>query len=370
MKFGGRIREQRRSRISLFDGNRCGSASAVLGIVLLTVFSDGASEGVRGALRVCLDTLIPSLLPSMLLSSYLAGNLPEAGRRRGVFNAAGRLLSLPPGIGRALLPALLGGYPVGPRILAGACGDASLPRRQRERAFGLCFFPAPAFTLIAVGRTMFGSMAVGFGIYGAVLLSALFCAALFSLPGQPVSEPLKSRAENGRITLPEAARSAASGMLGVCLWTCIFGAVSGALNAAIRREIPMLALFGEVAAGCVKAASQGRPSLCAAICAFGGLCVHLQILPYLKAAGCGYLRFFGYRTIHAGAAYLAARFLFMLRPLSAPTLAAIPDVTKPALTSPVGAGILLALCVLLVTDGNFERYRNRYNNGRPAREEP
>lgn len=85
-----------------------------------------------------------------------------------------RLFSLPACCGGVFALGILSGFPVGAEgssalVLSGGCSKA-----QGERLLALSDHPSPAFVISAVGSGLFGSAAVGWGLFLCQTVSAFF----------------------------------------------------------------------------------------------------------------------------------------------------------------------------------------------------
>ena len=318
--------------------------------VLLTAFSQGATDGIRSSLRLCTETLIPSLFPFMIAATYFSGAIGSTGSGGVASSIARRLFDLSDDARGLILCAVFGGYPVGARLTDARAESGGLSDKERRLLGCLAFFPAPAFAVTAVGRNMFGSVRTGAAIWFAVLFSGMICGVAASFPRRGAVH--KPTATDGRKnhSLTDAVNSAARGLFGVCLWTVAFGAVRGTLRTLIGKEPTPITCLADVTAGCLVCAERNDPALAAAVCAFGGLCVHMQILPYISKTKGGYLHFLIFRLVHALLSYGAAKLIFTLFPAFSSVSATAGTQIKPALTSSVGAVFLALLCCFLVLD--------------------
>lgn len=89
-----------------------------LGMLALILDGRTAIEGARQGIGLCLRTVIPSLFPFFVLSILLTSSL--LGSSLIVLRPLGRLFGMPEGAESLLIPAFLGGYPVGAQNVAAA----------------------------------------------------------------------------------------------------------------------------------------------------------------------------------------------------------------------------------------------------------
>ena len=275
----------------------------------LLFYSAAVAEGVRTGLENCATLLIPSLFPFMILAALVGST--TAGQK--LSDAVGLVLTpltgLPRSLGAVFFMSVLGGFPVGARMLAQMLEQKEIDADTASRALCCAVNAGPSFLITAVGVGLLGSQTAGGVLLCAQLLSALCLAAMQFLGksknSMAVSRPV-SRAF-GSDAFVFSVRSAATGMLGVCAFVVAFSALSSLLEASgvlpaacmlLGSLFPQLGegffaalLSGmlEVTAGCVKAAALYRREgfvLCAFLVSFSSF----SILAQVKACfpdGCG-----------------------------------------------------------------------------------
>lgn len=330
-----------------------GKLGIALGVsVLLILFADAAGDGIRDAVALCLQTVIPSLFPFMLAASYIGG-LGIVPKKNGIAERLVRGLFGVTGAGAVtILMSYIGGYPVGLRLCADQFAAGRLKERDKNIMAAFCFNSGPAFIITAAGRNMFGSTRLGLLLFAAVTLASMITGILASLPRKQTKEPTNIVAKTDAADLPTAVNSAAKAMGGICLWIVVFGILQGVAQAVAGSTPQLLLYLSEVTAGCMRCAENSDLPMAAAICAFGGFCVHLQVLSDLKKIQVQYYKFLLCRLLHAGLSYGICKLLCgMLRvPVAAAAMTPVPLTKNTALTSAVGAALLAVLCVLLVLD--------------------
>lgn len=136
-----------------------------VGIALLAVglLADAAavSEGVRRGLEVCGGVLIPSLFPFMALSGFLS--ITEYGRilSAPLRAVTTRIYKLPGDLGVIVLLSMIGGYPVGAKMIAGLLERGRIDRETASRMLCFCVNSGPSFLISAVGVGMFRDRSAG-----------------------------------------------------------------------------------------------------------------------------------------------------------------------------------------------------------------
>ena len=124
--------------------------AAVVGVGILTRSQDLA-QGIAQGLRVSAGVLIPALFPFMILSTYLI--LTDGARILSIplRPVTKYLFRLPAEHGAVVFISLIGGYPVGGKMISGLLEQGKLDGPTAERMIALCFGASPAFVITAVG---------------------------------------------------------------------------------------------------------------------------------------------------------------------------------------------------------------------------
>jgi len=251
---------------------------AAIGFLLLILDSKTALSGAREGMELCLKTVIPSLFPFFVLSVFLTDTLSEdAGKQRG---RLGKLLGLPAAAEPVLIPAFLGGYPVGAQCAAGLYRDRQLSKAAAERLLGFCSNAGPSF--------LFGMVSAFFPEIGTVFALWLIHVAGAMLTAWTMVIPESARTlQKGQSTKPAepVLSRAVRAMISVCCWILLFRSVTAFLQKWIlwrfSPELQVL-LTGwlELANGCSELARIENHALrfviCSCILSSGGICVLLQ----------------------------------------------------------------------------------------------
>lgn len=250
---------------------------AALGMMVLILDGKTALAGAREGIELCLVSVIPSLFPFFVLSMLITNSF--SGAELPLLRPLGKLFSLPKGGESLLVPAFLGGYPVGARCVSDAWRGGKLETAQAQRMLAFCSNAGPAF-LFGMAGQMFPEKWMawalwGIHIAGAWTVSALVPCDTASMKGQTGKEPSPSSLMSAAVTV----------MLQVCGWVVLFRVVLAFLNRWILWLLPVagqVALTGflELSNGCCNLMRIEDVSLrfmvCSGILAWGGLCVTMQ----------------------------------------------------------------------------------------------
>ena len=209
--------------------------TAALGGGLL-IWPQAAAEGARQGLSACGSILIPALFPFLALSVF-AASTTAADLLEGPVGAAARLLyGAPKKLAPAVLLSWIGGYPAGAKAMSQLLERDRITPEDAELALCFCVNSGPAFLSGVVGAGIFGSPAVGMGLFGCQLAAGVITGRLL-LWGKTFSCAAQEKVQTRRgLPLAEAlvrsVTGAASSMVAMCAFVVIFSAAAGVLRAA------------------------------------------------------------------------------------------------------------------------------------------
>lgn len=179
-----------------------------------------------------------------------------------------------------LIPAFLGGYPVGAQNVAAAFRSGQLTKPEAERLLSFCSNAGPAF-LFGMAAAMFPRRWMAWALWGIHIVGALFAALL--IPGKPAA-PVRLTKTSPH-SPASALNTAITVMATVCGWVVLFRVLLAFLKRWIFWILPaavQVAVTGilELSNGCCELLAvtdvSARFCICSGILAFGGLCVTMQ----------------------------------------------------------------------------------------------
>ena len=264
---------------------------SALALLVLILDSKTALSGAAAGLSLCLKTVIPSLFPFLFLCRILMQSLWGS-----TFPAAAsvcRTLGIPAGGESLLIPALLGGYPVGAQAVADAFQEGRLTRQEAEHLLTFCSNAGPAF--------LFGMAGILFS--GQTSLWALWCIQMLSsfLVGLWGKKPVQIRTiiPARSLNLTEILKQTLKTMALICGWILLMRILIQFLQRWFFWYFPaplQIILTGilELSNGCCDLSliptESARFLICSGFLSFGGICVLLQtasvlgelsLIPYL-----------------------------------------------------------------------------------------
>ncbi len=286
--------------------------AAAAGIFVLIMDSRTALAGASQGLGLCLKTIIPSLFPFLFLSGTFSHACGRGGRAA---RWLGKPFGIPANMTSILVPALLGGYPVGAQCVYEAYRAGAVDKIHAQRMLAYCSNVGPAF-LFGILPAAFPNRSTLWLLWGIQLLSVWAPSFVFSCSA--------AQFRTGE-TLPASfgMEQAVWAMLKICGWVILFRVLIAFLCRwilwAVSSQI-QIAVIGllELSNGCCMLsqipAEGTRFLICSVMLSFGGLCV-----AYQTASVCPGLNLRGYllgKTLQAvTSGILAAAVYFRLWPL-------------------------------------------------------
>lgn len=348
--------------------------SAALALLL---FPGAVQSGVASGISYCLVTLAPSLFPFMVLSGFAADSPAASVLGRPLGPIARYLFRLPPCCAVPILMGFTGGYPAGAKGVSLLLAQGRVTREQAGRMLMFCVNPGLAFTVTYLGVGVFGSAAVGWRLFLCVTIPsvAMGIAAGLRSPVPPRPEA-SSAAPPPPGALTRSVSGAARSVLVMCACIVLFSGLNSFLHASgvfqgIVRLLSHLGIFTpqgwaaavsfllEVTGGTGDARALGvGPAFFAFGLAFGGICVHMQIISLFGELPVRLPVFLLSRLVHgllaAGCFLLTGR---LFPGGSVPAMAGAAYQTAGLSGSWMGGASLVLLCTafLLMAPGEWHK---------------
>lgn len=294
--------------------------AAILAVLGVGMLRDAAAmaAGVRRGLAVCGSVLIPSLFPFMVLCTLLAAGDGARVLSFPLRPVTTRVLKLPADLGAVVLLSLVGGYPVGAKMIASLLEQKRIDRKTAERMLCFCVNAGPSFLISAVGTGLLFSRRAGLLLFFVQTATTLLLGWIISLRVRRPTAPAAAAAptEKGSAVLVQAVQGSVSAILTMCGFAILFSGLLALLEAwgtvegvaallGIRETVVRAGISGllEVTAGCMAAVEVGGKlsiGLLAATISFGGLSVLFQVFSCFPAKAVRFRPLVVARLAHAG----------------------------------------------------------------------
>ena len=109
--------------------------AAAIAMAVLILDSKTAFRGAEQGINLCIRTVIPALFPFIFLSTILT---TSAAGNYGILCFPAKLFRIPENASSILIPAFLGGYPVGAQSVYQAHRNGAVSRQVAERLLAFC----------------------------------------------------------------------------------------------------------------------------------------------------------------------------------------------------------------------------------------
>lgn len=332
--------------------------SVLAGVLLFTVlfvFTDVFTEGIGSGLSVCGKILIPSLFP-FLIAASLTGSTPLPIPVKKALNPITRFLfGLPSDCLPAIILGQLGGYLSGAKSVQSLCSGGIISPSQAERILLFCINAGMGFSVNAVGSGMLNSREAGKVLLFSLCISSVVLGVVARFFIKDKSDSVQKQKIESIPFSSAVVSSVTSGtqsMLAACGFVIIFSGIGAVIESIAQSHTLRLILncLLEVTKGCRELSGNASLPVIAAVCAFGGLCVHLQIFAICREIPLNLLRFYLFRLLHSVTAYAVCKIILHFHPVTLTASVSFYSNARVFSFSAPAAISLLFLCALLILD--------------------
>ena len=291
---------------------------AALIIIRPELCAAGAAEG----LLLCGRVLIPSLFPMTVCTLFITGSGAFSGFKK-LSAVTQRLFRLSAEEFITVILSLIGGYPVGAKLLNEAVKENRIAPEKAGIMLCYCVNSGPAFAVLAVGVGMYSSKAVGFALLAAHLLPSLIMCILFSFFIK--KDTLKTTPAiqiNVADNFVSSVSGASGALLSICAWVIFFSAL-GEYMSAYAVRFPWLK-YAAAPLEVTNAVAHTRSlPLTAFLLGFAGISIWCQILSMGKSIKINFPLFLLARIFHGLLSVLFLRLILRIFKITVKTAAAI-----------------------------------------------
>ncbi len=320
--------------------------------MILVLQPQASSQGARQALELCISTVVPSLFPFMTMSAYILNSDISAALGKRSEKLCRFLFDLPKEAGMIFIMSLVGGFPVGARLIADSVKKGRLTANQAKRMLLFCVNPGPAFVINVVGVSMLGSQRAGAVLLASVCVSSLITGVISRIFKDNKDNRCYPTHSDTSAPLVLSVKESIDAIIGVCGWIVIFSAFSGVVNALPFDETmkKWLNMTAEVTGGCGISAKSFPLPVTALILGWSGICVHLQLMSCISVCGLKY-RHFAVARIFNGVVSMAVSFvLFRIFPCEVSAFSNAGEILPRtvSVSVPATAGLLFLFALIIL----------------------
>ncbi len=331
----------------------------IIFVVSFFVFSNEFLTGAKRGLDICGNVIIPSLFPFLIISSFVSKSNFAFFENKITAFISEKVFCLPPCTLSVIFMSLIGGFPVGIRMINELYDSGKVTRNTAERLSLFCVNAGPAFVINAVGVMMIKNKKAGVIIFISITLASLFIAfASRFFYKNEVEKSEKICAEKSfSEALVKSVSDSTNALISICSWIII---VSSFLPLIDKMNYDVASVFlkaiSEVTTGAMIFAEKYPAYFLSGIIAFGGLCVHCQLLPNLNKMKIRLPVFFLGRILSAILSMFISKILFTLFPCEVQTFSTLTEVPSGGLSVSIPAvASLFFMCGLLILDLSLDR---------------
>lgn len=277
----------------------------LLGLLILKNPQVCTRSALNGLL-LCGRVIIPALYPFTFCVLFIFNS--------GVLNSlqfadklTKKLFGMPFSLFIVFLFSLIGGYPLGAKLINGTNAD----KHTRETMLKFCVNAGPAFIITAVGAGIFNSSQIGWLLFVCHIIPSCILLILSKKHLHFAKIKFqKSLCFTDNFVL--SATSSAEALITICGFVVLFSIICAYINS-FQNALPLLKPFSMLLEVTNGIGMTRNVFLISFILGFGGICIWCQIIAINKKAKPRILRFAFYRIIHglssAILTYLALKIL-------------------------------------------------------------
>ena len=266
----------------------------------ILVYPSPSSKGVIEGLNLCYNVIIPSLFPFTVVSlmlfegnyiSYLSQYLDKFTNK--VFRLSGKNFCI-------YLVSLLGGYPVGAKLIEKSFLRGEINKSNAELMLTYSVNSGPSFIIIAVGVQILESKLIGFLLFCSNLAASLILAIIFGRFMSSQKAEFENKKDSQRFSdlFVKSTYDACYAMVSICSFVLVFSSVTKIISSFFGTDkiTKMICMLLEVTKGATLA--DGNILIISFLLGFSGICVHFQILSMCRSIKPRYYLFLIARIIH------------------------------------------------------------------------
>lgn len=278
---------------------------------ILIIFSDSAKTGAVSGLALAENTIIPSLIPLLMIFFIIMRTRAKLVLADAFGFISKYVFNLPEITFPAIFLGLVGGYPTGALLACELFEREEIDEKQAQRLLRFNFCGGCGFIITAVGTSTLHNTKAGAILFLSNVISCImvgFAASFFEKRKAYGCYSFTEETTFGD-ALISSTNSAVKAVLNMTAYIILFSAMSKIF------PIPQQVMpFIEITNGIC---GENRYPLeqMSAYLAFGGICIHCQLLPILSKVKMKYFDFFLFRIIAAFLSYFVTKLLLFFIPL-------------------------------------------------------
>ncbi len=335
-------------------------------IYLIFRFPTAVKEGVNEGISICFYTIIPSLFPFLTLSTYIVkSNILSPFYK--IFSSPVKLFfKQPASSASVIILSMIGGFPVGIKMTNDLYIKGQITKEQAQRLCLFCMNAGPAFVITAVGTNMLNSTKAGIIIYSSLCLSAFISGIISSFIAEKNNNVSKLKKEKPLqlSSLSASVTDSIQCIFNICAWVVLFSSITECIETFNLPKKAYLCIisFLEVTKGCSVLSGLLPLPIITGIIGFGGICVHCQVLEYIKNMEIKYIYFFTTRILNGILSGIITYVLLIFFPVEINVFSNSDKITSYSFSFSYSAFfVFIIMCVIMIFDIDRNKKYDRMN---------
>ncbi len=289
--------------------------------ICLLFYPKSAIEGAIKGLNICYSVIIPSLFPFMVCTLMIFETKTLEKLTKKANNLTALLFSLNDCEFTVFLLSLIGGYPVGAKLIERLYLEKKVSKDKAETMLSYCVNSGPSFIVIAVGSEILNNIKIGYILLASHIIASL-SLALFRKKSSKTNFTSQKEIKKEYYfseSLISSTYEACNSIISICsfviLFSCLLGLLSSFINNFKYKQLVLSVL--EITNGI--AYSTKNIYFISFLLGFAGFCVHFQVLSSCKKIKINYIKFLFFRVVHGGISSLITFILLKIFKISLQT---------------------------------------------------
>ena len=261
---------------------------------------------------------------------------------------------------------MIGGFPVGIKMTNDLYAKGEITKEQAQRLCLFCMNAGPAFVITAVGTNMLDSTKAGVIIYSSLCISAFISGMISSFFAEKNNNVINPKNEKPLqlSSISASVTDALQCIFNICAWIVLFSSITQCIDTFNLPEKVYIYItsFLEVTKGCSVLAGNTALPFFTGIIGFGGICVHCQVLEYLKNIELKYSYFFIARILNGLLSGLITYLLLIFFPVEINVFSNSDKISSYSFSFSYSAFfVFILMCIIMIFDIDRNKKYDKIN---------
>lgn len=321
---------------------------------LIIVFPEVSRNGVTQGILLCGRVIIPSLFPfTMCVLFVMNTNILNSSDTLSYITK--KLFCLNFQEFSIYFLSLIGGYPIGAKIINEAVSQKKITIKKAENMLCYCVNAGPAFIISAVGYSIFNSKTIGLVLFASHILASIGICMM-----NHRKEYIDNIQKQHILPLSDnfviSAANAAKTLISICSFVILFSAINSYFlyfgeKIHIFKNIALLLEVTNSLSYCQNI------YLISFLLGFGGICIWFQVFAAVDKFKVNYCKFALFRILHG---FLSTIFTYVILKIFKITVPTISGITvKPLYSTPAITVSLIIMALIFAISLKTKKYSSQ-----------